>query len=287
MKHKMQPNRDEQIFGMTSYQVVRSDTADLRTWLQEAPVCSLLKIHHIAHIGIMHATYPFRVSRINPNGTYMMVSMERRGEVWIDGKSEFLEEGQACLLPPFVMNRFECIPATPWKFCWIRYSESRETAPFISSSTPVMRNFAHEPLVHAILGLRAEVMTRDHPQVQENWVNLLHRYVIGFAQPQHRDERLVKLWQLVEKDLARCWTIESMAGVAHVSSEHLRRLCWRHLGRSPLQHLTFLRIQRAQRLLSSTNEKIETIANAVGYESAFTFSNCFKKWVGWRPSEYR
>ena len=54
-----------------------------------------------------------------------------------------------------------------------------------------------------------------------------------------------------------------------------------------VQHLTFLLIQRAKNLLSSTDEKIETIARMVGCENPFTFSSLFKKWVGWSPSRYR
>jgi AraC-like DNA-binding protein len=279
--------QDEQRFGAATYQVVRSDTSDPREWLQEAPVSRLLKTHHIVHAGVMQARHPFRVSRINPNGAYMMACMEGRGQVLVDGRWESLVAGQGCLLPPFVMNRFQCLPRVPWKFCWVRYAESRETPSFISSSTPVMGAFAHEPLLHAILGLRAEAADRNDPQAQEAWVNLLHHYVMGFAQPQHRDERIVKLWQVVERDLARAWTLEQMADLAHVSHEHLRRLCRQHLGRSPLQQLTFLRMQRAQQLLNSTSDKIETIAHAVGYENAFTFSTSYKKWIGWRPSEHR
>lgn len=279
--------QDEQRFGAATYQVVRSDTSDPREWLQEAPVSRLLKTHHIVHAGVMQARHPFRVSRINPNGAYMMACMEGRGQVLVDGRWESLVAGQGCLLPPFVMNRFQCLPRVPWKFCWVRYAESRETPSFISSSTPVMGAFAHEPLLHAILGLRAEAADRNDPQAQEAWVNLLHHYVMGFAQPQHRDERIVKLWQVVERDLARAWTLKQMADLAHVSHEHLRRLCRQHLGRSPLQQLTFLRMQRAQQLLNSTSDKIETIAHAVGYENAFTFSTSYKKWIGWRPSEHR
>ena len=41
------------------------------------------------------------------------------------------------------------------------------------------------------------------------------------------------------------------------------------------------------KLLESTRDKIEAIAETVGYENPFVFSNTFKKWIGWRPSEYR
>jgi AraC-like DNA-binding protein len=290
MKSKIQNaawNQDEHEIRGASWCVVRADDSDPREWLQEEPVCVLLKMHHIAHVGVMEARTPFRVSRVNPSGIYMMACLEGQGQVWVDGRWEALRAGQACLLPPFVMNRFRCLPRQSWKFCWVRYTESREQAPIISSSTPVLGAYDAEALEHAIHGLRAEAQTMHQPQTQETWVNLLHQYVLRFAQPQHADDRLVALWNRVEKNLAHPWSLQEMAELAHVSGEHLRRLCRRHLGRSPLQHLTFLRMQRAQHWLSHTREKIQTVAHAVGYENAFTFSTSYKKWIGWRPSERR
>jgi AraC-like DNA-binding protein len=67
----------------------------------------------------------------------------------------------------------------------------------------------------------------------------------------------------------------------------LRRLCRRELGRSPMHHVIFLRMRHAAKLLAATDDKIETIAGEVGYANPFVFSTTFKKWVGWRPSDYR
>jgi phosphate butyryltransferase len=46
----------------------------------------------------MQASHPFRVSRINPNGAYMMACMEGRGQVLVDGRWESLVAGQAEVL---------------------------------------------------------------------------------------------------------------------------------------------------------------------------------------------
>jgi transcriptional regulator GlxA family with amidase domain len=98
---------------------------------------------------------------------------------------------------------------------------------------------------------------------------------------------LWRLWQRIEAELARPWTLPDLAGIACMSEEHLRRVCRKEIGRTPMQHVTFLRIQQARHLLSISDDKVEVIARAVGFESAFTFSNTFKKWTGWRPSEHR
>jgi len=72
-----------------------------------------------------------------------------------------------------------------------------------------------------------------------------------------------------------------------MSGEHFRRLCLKALGRSPVKHLTFLRMHRAAELLTTTKDKVETIARALGYENPFAFSNTFLKWIRVRPSEHR
>jgi transcriptional regulator GlxA family with amidase domain len=45
-----------------------------------------------------------------------------------------------------------------------------------------------------------------------------------------------------------------------MSGENFRKLCQKALGRSPMKHLTYLRMRKAAELLTITNEKVETIA---------------------------
>jgi AraC-like DNA-binding protein len=87
--------------------------------------------------------------------------------------------------------------------------------------------------------------------------------------------------------LGEPWNLDRLAARCHLSTEHLRRLCRRELGRSPMHQVIYLRMQLAAKLLATTDDKIETIAHEVGYENPFVFSTTFKKWVGWRPSDYR
>ncbi|MCB1227914.1 MAG: helix-turn-helix transcriptional regulator, partial [Verrucomicrobiales bacterium] len=83
------------------------------------------------------------------------------------------------------------------------------------------------------------------------------------------------------------WTLEELAAICHCSPEHLRRLCQRELGRSPMQHLTCLRMEKARTLLESTDDKLEVVAESVGYANGAIFSRVFRRWVGLAPGEYR
>ena len=206
----------------------------------------------------------------------------REGVVMVDGSWKTIR-----LLPPFVMNSLKCTGEKRWRFAWVRYEESRDTIPIVSSVSPVIGSFDGGGLAAAITGLHAETTRESNPAALHQWCGLVHHYVTRFAESSHLDSRLWRLWSAVEMQPARDWTLEYLAEIACLSTEHLRRLCLREIGRSPMRHLTFIRLQRAVRLLSSTDDKIETIARAVGFSSIHSFSNSFKARFGRPPSDFR
>jgi len=289
-EEKSNPNRLKNIRVLgdrTRVRVIRVGDQDHRDWLQDAPVCPLLAQHQIIHVGVMEARSPFEIVRTNQSGTFMMACLSGEGSILVDGSWKSVKAGEACLLPPFVANALKCVGNKAWTFCWVRYLESKETAPIVSSISPVRGEYNSSPLNFAIEGLFAECGVKGSIALEHQWVELIHQYVIRFAQPHQADDRLWKLWQRVEAQLSYPWSLAEMAELACVSGEHLRRLCKKALGRSPMQQLTFLRMQRASQLLSETDEKIETVARMTGYKNAFHFSNVFVDWVGVRPSEFR
>lgn len=280
--------RDIQILGTeTRYQVVRADAADGRDWLKPGRVCPWLGQHQIEHVGIMEASEPFEVVRNDQSGAFMLACLEGEGAVMADGMWKRIRVGNACLLPAFVMNSLKCLPGKSWTFAWVRYRESRDRTPIVSAVSPVAGLFDGVALRTAIHGLHAEAGGANNAAALYHWAELIHHYVLQFARPHTPDARLWRLWQAVEAGIDQPWSLGRMAAIACVSEEHLRRLCRKELGRSPMQHLTHLRLHRAVHLLSTTEDKVEVIARNVGFESVFTFSNTFKKWIGWRPSDHR
>lgn len=267
--------------------VVRGDDMDEREWLRQGPACLLFAQHHIAHVGVLEMREPFEMSRPDQSGTFMLACLGGSGLIKVDGQWKRVATGQACLLPPFVSNAMKATGEEPWSICWVRYRESRESHPIVTASSPVLGVYDPKPLLHAIQGLHSECLASAAPALLHLWTELIHSYVLRFAQPHQADARLWKLWEAVQKSLDYPWTLEELALRACVCKEHLRRLCRNELGRSPMQQVTFLRMQQARHLLATTDEKVETITRLIGYTNPHTFSNSFKKWIGWRPSEQR
>lgn len=272
--------------AQTRQWIVRASTTDARAWLQDVPVCPALTQHQIAHLGVCHAVAPYRIVRTKQSGTYFLACFGGRGRFLVEGRWQPCGAGTACLLPPHILNAFYAEPGAPWEFVWVRYEQPTDQRPIAGASSPVLAKFDPEPVRHAALGLHHEAKGAAVPAQMQHWADLVHAYVLRFARPWQVEDRLWLVWEGVAAHLEEEWTLERLARLAHMSTEHLRRLCHRQLGRSPMHQVIFLRMRRAAELLSTTNDKVETIATAVGYQNPFVFSNTFKKWTGWRPSEF-
>lgn len=266
---------------------VKAMNVEPRFWLEDFPSCPILNQYQMLHIGIQDTNAPTRVVRTRQTTTYFLACLSGKGRVLIDGRWRICREGYACLLPAHTLNAFEALPGTRWEYCWVCYQRPIEQRPLAGTTSPVMARFEALPLRSAILGLMYECSGPAQPTLMAEWTDLIHAYVLRFAQPLDQPDELRLLWERVAQHLAEYWTLARLAREAGYSNEHLRRLCRRQLGRSPMHQVTYLRMRRAAELLANSEQTIEAIALAVGYHNPFVFSNAFTKWIGWRPSEYR
>ena len=205
----------------------------------------------------------------------------------IDGSWRLCREGYACFLPAFTLNAFEALPGHNWEFCWVCYLRPVEQRPIADVIVPVMARFDALPLQSAITGLIYECSGPNQPTLMQEWTDLINAYVLRFIKPSNQSDQLRLLWERVASQLSNPWNLAKLAREAGYSNEHLRRLCRRQLGRSPMHQVTYLRMRQAAELLATTEHTIESISHEIGYQNPFVFSNAFTKWIGWRPSEYR
>ncbi|MCE9518682.1 MAG: AraC family transcriptional regulator [Verrucomicrobia bacterium] len=243
--------------------------------------------HRIAHIGVREARAPYEIVRLKQSGAFFMACLGGEGRILVDGRWRVCKAGTACLLPPHMLHAFHAVKGKTWDFVWVRYQAVPEKRPVARAGSPVMALFDGGPLRAAVTGLHGECLGESLPAAVHSWIELIQSYVLRFAQPWQMDPRLSELLEKVAARLDADWSLAAMASAAHLSREHLRRLCIRQLGRSPMRQVTYLRMRHSAELLASTDEKIATIASRVGYKNPFVFSTTFKKWIGWRPSAHR
>jgi AraC family transcriptional activator FtrA len=82
-------------------------------------------------------------------------------------------------------------------------------------------------------------------------------------------------------------TVADLARQANMSSRQLARHFRSVTGTTPLQWLLTQRVRRAQELLETTDDRIDTIASAAGMGTATTLRRHFHSTIGVPPETYR
>ena len=107
------------------------------------------------------------------------------------------------------------------------------------------------------------------------------------AVPSIPDEGVARASALLCAHLEAPWTVARLSKAVGMSRAALARRFVATLAESPMRHLTRLRMERAAELLSTTEQRLASIAPQVGYDSEFALSRAFRRHFGVPPGAYR
>jgi len=102
-----------------------------------------------------------------------------------------------------------------------------------------------------------------------------------------RDAPVRRALACLHADLAHPWTLDTLAAACGLSRTGLAERFRIATGHTPLAYLRTLRMQKAMQLLSETTQPLDAVAQAVGYQDAFSFSKVFKREAGASPRDFR
>jgi LacI family transcriptional regulator, galactose operon repressor len=93
--------------------------------------------------------------------------------------------------------------------------------------------------------------------------------------------------RLIQERLHESISVEDLVRVAAMSRRALHKAFVEHLGRTPGQEIQRARIERAKRLLATTDHKLAVISTMCGYEGPNSFGVAFNRLTGATPDGYR
>ena len=102
-----------------------------------------------------------------------------------------------------------------------------------------------------------------------------------------KDRRLGAAVRAMHGDLARPWTVETLAREAGLSRSSFAAAFKAVTGETPLDYLTGWRMYRAKVLLRESDLQLKEIAACVGYETDTALSRAFRRSEGVAPGEWR
>ncbi|MDY5948150.1 MAG: response regulator [Oscillospiraceae bacterium] len=102
------------------------------------------------------------------------------------------------------------------------------------------------------------------------------------------EERIInKIVRFVQNHLAEEISLSVLAGEFHFSTQYVSQLFKNEIGVNFLTYLTNIRMEKAKKLLLSTDLPIAEVSEQTGYGDYRVFTKVFKKSEGVTPSQYR
>jgi two-component system, response regulator YesN len=114
-----------------------------------------------------------------------------------------------------------------------------------------------------------------------------NRLVLRYFDETAKEPQIKKSIEYIGTHYADEITCTRVASHINFSPTYFSRLFKKETGRSYVEYVTFVRLQRAIALIRHSDDTFEQIAEELGFNTPNYFSNIFKKYVGLTPSEYR
>ncbi len=250
---------------------------------------ALMENHRILAVGHTEARGGNLFIRHKRPNSQALVSCRGMGSIWVNNRWEDCPPGTVYISPANTTNAYFATAGKTWVFSWVIFI-GRGPHPFshtFDKDAAYTMQADPDLLSHATQGLYNEVNRNGDPILIERWIDLINAYAVRALTGNEIDNRLHDLWRNVERSLSRPWSYETMAQEANVSKEHLRRLCHRHYGQTPMDRLRALRMRYVAELLANTDYSSDHIAEEVGYADSIALSRAFQRSYGISPAKYR
>ena len=251
----------------------------------------IVSIPEIARLGIQLSGIStmidtFHLQRVNPDNHTVIYTLAGQGLLTTPNGEFYAQKNSLITVAarsPFSIQ----VQVSPWKIVWFNLNNIPHWQTL--NNRPPLQTFSFRAMaIYHMLGL---IFHESNKARRINWLSQLEVYLNeslnkGIKAAPEQD-RLEHIFDKVNSQLQVSWTIEHLSAMAYYSAAHLHRLCQQRFGRSPIQQLIFLRMERAKYLLIYTNLSIAQIAEQVGYQEVSNFSKRFKKSLGTPPADFR
>jgi len=244
-----------------------------------------IKNLEITLAGCSNLSGRYCVARTAPLEHTLFYTLKGQGKLTTINKEYALVPHTLAILPSKQSFKVS-ITGEQWDIIWLNLANTKRWQHIALEQARVINNQKLESLHFALELLYSEA----DATLREGVMPILSHYLNAILRGDNQNKantRLHSLFQDIEKRLQYDWTIEAMCEQLHYSPPHLHRLCQAQFGKSPIQKLIHLRIERAKSMLLNTRWPVQHIASYVGYTNIFSFSKSFKKLVGVSPSEFR
>ena len=209
-----------------------------------------------------------------------------------------LHAGQSFLIEPSYVNRYESSQDDPWSYIWIGFSG--EDAPGIirhlgiNQDSPIFS--CSEPQGAKLIDYMNIMLQHKDNSIASSFRQLecLYGFFSVLAESvqspiitEKNSGYMTQCIEYINTHLSEPFSVQDLADYMGLSRTYMTQLFKHNLQLSPQEYIIQHRLNRACRLLETTQLSIESIALQCGYVSNNTFSKSFQKNLLLSPTAYR
>ena len=222
-------------------------------------------------------------------------------ELFFEGERRVLLAGDAfCLFPERTYTYRRWSKETALAMQWLaidgpaasrmlRRAGFRADTPYVEgiSTTAVQDN-----LMQIMKLMRGDGRTAAITQSLELQSELYRLFSLLIRGEQDRDDPAGSGWldkslEYIELHSAEGISVQDVAAYAGVNRTYFSTYFAKHVGISPIEYLTQVRMDKAISLLQQSTATITEIAYSLGYPNLFAFTRAFKNYTSMSPTAYR
>jgi AraC-like DNA-binding protein len=278
-------------FAITDFATIPAACRE-RFFLLDDAAARPLRERGVFAAGLSDLSAGFAVGRVAPPFHIALWTIEGGAHWQSDHQSGALSSGDWWFAPAGSSSLYRA--HGHWKVLWFHLEAAPRRGSDFQCAPSILTNYlaaAAEAFLFETTAKEARENGVHRDEVARSYAEILAAYLDRELKwsgvEDNRSRALDALWNRVDADLNRHWTLNDLAAAGHLSPSHLHRLCRSEQGASPLEIVTRLRMRRAQAMLRATDYTLEHIAHLVGYASPFSFSRAFKRHSGCSPQAFR
>ncbi len=253
---------------------------------------------YLVHCGQQQCPPGYTYNHKIPNEYHLHFVLNGKGVLIINDITYHIKKNEIFLIPKGVKIQYFADEKEPWEYVWVTFdgvmAENYLNHAHLDAEHPVITSTlstaTYVPFVRSILDTNKLTYANEIRRVgylYEILSTLIEAQNTENVKYDYPSETYVDYALQYIKTNYRDIKVNDIANYIGINRSYLTAIFKKKLDVSPQKYLVSYRLQKAAKLLKSTDMSIADIATEVGYVDSISFSKMFKQEYDMSPKMYR